>query len=108
MRTGFLAQEVEATARQLGFRFDGIQVPANARDHYSLGYAQFVVPLVRAVQELSTENEALKARLATAVAKSVTMSTELQTLRAQATATTEAFETRLRRLETAIGGQAQR
>jgi hypothetical protein len=96
VHTGFLAQEVEAAAQALGFRFDGVHAPANARDHYGLGYAQFVVPLVRAVQELSAENAALKARAAAAEAQA-----------AQATATLESFEARLRRLE-AGAGQAQR
>jgi hypothetical protein len=28
-----------------------LKKPANANDHYSLAYSQFVVPLVKAVQE---------------------------------------------------------
>ena len=60
-RTGFLAQDVERVTRELGFDFDGLHRPANAHDHYGLAYSQFVVPLVRAVQELSAENAALRA-----------------------------------------------
>jgi len=95
VQTGFLAQEVEATARAVGFDFDGVHAPANARDPYGLGYAQFVVPLVRAVQELSQQVEALQ-----------TQNTALQTRAAQAEATTAAFEQRLRALE-AGGARAQ-
>ena len=96
MHTDFLTQDVEAAARAVGFRFDGVHAPANARDSYGLSYAQFVVPLVRAVQELNAENAALKARAAA------------DAQAAQATATTETFEARRRRLEAGAGGQAQR
>ena len=49
--TGFIAQEVEAAAQACGFDFDGVHHPANEQDPYSLAYGQFVVPLVKAVQE---------------------------------------------------------
>jgi hypothetical protein len=49
--TGFIAQEVEATAKKTGFDFSGVDKPKNANDHYALRYAEFVVPLVKAVQE---------------------------------------------------------
>jgi hypothetical protein len=49
--TGFVAQEVEKSAKELGFDFSGVNAPKNENDVYSLGYAEFVVPLVKAVQE---------------------------------------------------------
>ena len=49
--TGFIAQEVEAAAREVGFDFSGIDAPKNNNDLYGLRYAEFVVPLVKAVQE---------------------------------------------------------
>jgi hypothetical protein len=49
--TGFVAQEVEKTAKGLGFDFSGIDAPKNDNDLYGLRYADFVVPLVKAVQE---------------------------------------------------------
>ncbi|HRH66776.1 MAG TPA: tail fiber domain-containing protein [Bacteroidia bacterium] len=68
--TGFIAQEVEAAANESGFNFSGIDAPKNASDLYALRYGEFVVPLVKAVQELSIkvnelekvkfENESLK------------------------------------------------
>lgn len=58
--TGFIAQEVEQTAQALGFDFSGVEAPQTEEDLYSLRYAEFVVPLVKAVQELSAENEGLK------------------------------------------------
>jgi len=49
--TGFIAQEVEAAARSVGFDFSGVDPPKNENDYYGLRYAEFVVPLVKAVQE---------------------------------------------------------
>ncbi len=55
MTTGFIAQDVEAAAKKLGFEFSGIDAPKNENDLYGLRYAEFVVPLVKAVQELNEE-----------------------------------------------------
>jgi hypothetical protein len=49
--TGFIAQEVEAAAQSIGFDFSGVDAPKNENDYYGLRYAEFVVPLVKAVQE---------------------------------------------------------
>jgi predicted RNase H-like nuclease (RuvC/YqgF family) len=35
----------------VGYDFDGIHVPVDGNDNYSLVYGAFVVPLVKAVQE---------------------------------------------------------
>ncbi|RYF84574.1 MAG: hypothetical protein EON98_08835 [Chitinophagaceae bacterium] len=51
--TGFIAQEVEAAAANLGFQFSGVDAPKNEKDVYGLRYAEFVVPLVKAAQELN-------------------------------------------------------
>ena len=64
IRTGFLDQEVEKAARELGFDFDGVDAPKNEKDLYGLRYAEFTVPLVKAVQELDAENKALKVLVA--------------------------------------------
>jgi trimeric autotransporter adhesin len=50
-RTGFIAQEVEKAAQRSGYDFDGLKAPKTDREYYSLSYASFVVPLVKAVQE---------------------------------------------------------
>ena len=63
LQTGFIAQEVEAAAKEIGFDFSGVDAPKNENDFYGLRYAEFVVPLVKAVQELSKENEELKKEL---------------------------------------------
>jgi len=49
--TGFLAQEVEAAAKELGYDFSAVSVPKDEDDMYGLAYSEFVVPLVKAVQE---------------------------------------------------------
>ena len=51
VRTGFIAQEVEAAAQKVGFDFDGVSAPQNETDLYGIRYAEFVVPLVKAMQE---------------------------------------------------------
>jgi hypothetical protein len=79
--TGFLAQDVEAAAQNAHYDFSGVQVPENPNELYSLRYSDFVVPLVKSVQEinqkleqevsslkseigqLTNENEELKQRL---------------------------------------------
>ncbi len=65
IRTGFIAQDVEKTAQQIGYDFDGVNHPQNAKDNYSLVYADFVPSLAKAVQELSGQNDSLKNNNAT-------------------------------------------
>jgi hypothetical protein len=62
LETGFIAQEVEAAANELGYEFSGVDKPQNETDLYGLRYAAFTVPLVKAVQELDLENVALQAK----------------------------------------------
>ncbi len=57
--TGFIAQEVEVAADKTGYDFSGVQKPSNEKDTYAVRYAEFVVPLVKAVQELASANELL-------------------------------------------------
>lgn len=54
--TGFLAQEVEKAAQELGYAFSGVDPPEAPSQHaYGLRYAEFVVPLVKASQELEAK-----------------------------------------------------
>lgn len=59
-QSGFIAQDVEVAAKKAGYNFNGIHTPENATDNYSLSYEKFVVPLVKAVQQLSSQNDSLK------------------------------------------------
>jgi trimeric autotransporter adhesin len=63
--TGFAAQDVEKAAESLNYDFSGVDKPKDDQaSFYGLRYGDFVVPLVKAVQELSAEVDALKAQLA--------------------------------------------
>jgi hypothetical protein len=57
--TGFIAQEVENAAKEMNYDFSGVDAAKNDKDLYALRYAEFVVPLVKAVQELSKQNQEL-------------------------------------------------
>ena len=58
IQTGFVAQDVQAAAKSLGYDFSGVEVDESGI--YSLRYGEFVVPLVKAVQELSEQNNRLQ------------------------------------------------
>jgi hypothetical protein len=62
-KTGFIAQEVEQIANNLGYDFSGIDKPENSNDYYGLRYSEFVVPLVKAVQEQQKIIEELTKRI---------------------------------------------
>lgn len=77
--TGLLAQEAAAVLDSLDRCRDIVHVPASAHDHYTVGYASLVVPLVRAVQQqqeriavLRAANEELLERLEQAQAQAAT------------------------------------
>ena len=57
--SGFIAQDVEKAAQSVGYDFSGVDAPENGKGAYGLRYAEFVVPLVKAVQELSEQNDRL-------------------------------------------------
>jgi hypothetical protein len=63
LRTGFIAQEVEKAAQSIGYDFNGVNKPQTENDNYSIVYADFVPSLVKAVQELSDENESLRQQI---------------------------------------------
>ncbi|MEP6465831.1 MAG: tail fiber domain-containing protein, partial [Parafilimonas sp.] len=57
--SGFVAQEVEKAAKDVNYDFGGVHDPENDGDFYALNYSAFVVPLVKAVQQLSAKNDSL-------------------------------------------------
>ena len=59
-KTGFIAQEVEKAAKDINYDFSGVVAPKSETDLYSLRYDEFVVPLVKAVQEQQQVIEALQ------------------------------------------------
>ncbi len=58
--SGFIAQDVEKAARETGYDFSGVDKPRNENSLYGLRYAEFVVPLVKAVQEQQRQIDELK------------------------------------------------
>lgn len=86
--TGFLAQEVEQAAQEIGYDFSGVDKPKNENDFYALRYAEFVVPLVKAIQEQQQIIESEKA-------KNSTLESEIKTLKDNQ----EKIEARLKLLE---------
>ena len=61
IQTGFIAQDVEDIAKSIGYDFSGVDVDETGI--YGLRYAEFVVPLVKAVQELGEHNNRLQAQV---------------------------------------------
>lgn len=63
---GFVAQEIEAVIARTGIDFGGYQdhTLAGGHDVKSLGYVEFIAPMVRAIQDLDAEVKALREALA--------------------------------------------
>ena len=59
--SGFRAQEVARIAKEIGFEFSGVDKPQDEGGLYGIRYAEFTVPLVKAVQEQQQQIETLKA-----------------------------------------------
>ena len=57
IQSGFIAQDVAEAVKKSGYNFNGVHAPENPTDNWSLSYEKFVVPLVKAVQELSQMND---------------------------------------------------
>ena len=49
--SGFIAQEVETAAKEIGYDFSGVDKPQLEGNLYGLRYSDFVVPMVKAIQE---------------------------------------------------------
>lgn len=58
--TGFVAQQVEEAAKSLNYDFSGILAPQGENDVYGISYSDFVIPLVKAVQQLSGAKDSLE------------------------------------------------
>jgi trimeric autotransporter adhesin len=57
---GFIAQEVFSAAKESGFEFPGLHMPKNEHDVYAINYTEFIMPLVKAFQELNNKTDANK------------------------------------------------
>jgi trimeric autotransporter adhesin len=81
MYTGFVAQEVERAAKELGYEFSGVEQAKNEKDVYALKYSDFVVPLVKAAQELSAADNQLKEEVSDLKKENKQLKEELAELR---------------------------
>ncbi len=63
--TGFIAQDVAQAASDVNYDFSGVVIPENQEEQYKLKYAEFVVPLTKAVQEQQIIIQSLIAEVAT-------------------------------------------
>ena len=95
-QVGLLAQEVEKIYPEL--------VSTNADGYKAVNYAQLTPVLIEALKEQQAQIEVLKAEAAAAKSDAGRARADA----ARATATLDTFEARMRRLEAATGGQAQR
>ncbi|MBK7222936.1 MAG: tail fiber domain-containing protein [Saprospiraceae bacterium] len=57
---GFLAQDVEQAAKDCGFEFPGLDVPQTDKEVYALRYVDFIMPMVKSIQEQQIIIDALK------------------------------------------------
>jgi len=59
--SGFMAQEVEQLANSLGYKFSGVDKPQDAsKQTYALRYSDFIMPMVKAIQEQQKMIDELK------------------------------------------------
>ena len=81
--SGFLAQDVEASAKKLGYNFSGVDAPKNEKDYYGLRYAEFVIPLVKAVQEQQEQIEKLIAENQKLKTENISFKTDIEKIKLQ-------------------------
>jgi len=82
LHSGFLAQNVESTANAINYNFDGVNAPTNNTGYYSLSYSQFVMPLVKSIQEQQLVIDQLTTMLAQSK-EEITFSKQAQIIDAQ-------------------------
>ncbi|HYV93521.1 MAG TPA: tail fiber domain-containing protein [Chitinophagales bacterium] len=78
--SGFIAQEVDAAAKKIGYDFSGVDKSGNM---WGLRYSEFVVPLVKAVQELNAAQAGKDAVIAQQQAQIDAQQKQIDDLKAQ-------------------------
>ena len=79
-QSGFIAQEVEQAALESGYNFSGVTIPKGENELYTMSYEQYVVPLVKAVQELSARDEAQQAIIGSLIQRIERLESLLKTI----------------------------
>ena len=81
--TGFVAQEVEKVADSMGYVFSGVDKPKDInQSFYGLRYADFIPPLVKAVQELAAGSDKKDSVIAALEGRYDSLQAQLNELRA--------------------------
>jgi len=81
--SGFVAQDVEKAADSVGYNFSGVDKPKDAnQSFYGLRYGDFVVPLVKAVQELSASSNKKDSTINSLQEKVDSLQTQINEIRA--------------------------
>ncbi|MDX1409793.1 MAG: tail fiber domain-containing protein, partial [Saprospiraceae bacterium] len=79
-QTGLIAQEVEQLVDRQAVDFNAVYHPQEEGDLYGLKYAEFTVPLIKAVQELSAMVAKLQTQMAVQAEMIAQQQAELQRL----------------------------
>lgn len=78
---GFIAQEVDKVVQERGYVFSGVDKPQNETAPYGLRYAEFVVPLVKGMQEQQELIEQLQQVVAVQQQQNETLRQEVEALK---------------------------
>jgi hypothetical protein len=92
--TGLVAQDVESAINKVGYTFSGLDKPLNDHGIYRLNYTDFVMPLIKAAQELSNNNDTLKLVIDSLKTAQAAMQTQINSIAQQVNSlrTTAFFE----------------
>ncbi len=108
LQTGFIAQEVEKAGQEIGYNFSGVDTPDNPDDYYGLRYAEFTVPLVKAVQEQQEMIENLKGEIQRLQDQLVTKQKDFDALKSDNLSLKSEFDARLKKLEEILSATAKK
>src|SRR5260221_3422137 len=99
LEAGFIAQEVEKAALDLGYDFSGVDKPDGKDDFYGLRYAEFTVPLVKAVQEQQNMIDTMRKEILNLKEQLVQSQSKQEELKSENGSLKETIDRRLKRLE---------
>ena len=98
--TGFIAQEVEEASNSVGYDFSGVHKPVNEKDLYSIAYAEFVVPLVKATQEQQEIIETQENKIEQLEQENIEIKQQLNSLQEQIENLQQVINNSLKQIET--------
>jgi hypothetical protein len=93
---GFVAQDVEKAAKECGFDFPGIDIPKNDKEVYALRYSDFIMPMVKGMQEQQKQIENYELRIKNLELSIGLLTEENENLKSD-------YDSRLKKLEEILG-----